>query len=325
MANKELYANAPSVLKHFADSDYEDDDSDYEDDDYKQDMADEDEYQTPTRSTERFTSEGFDNPTKARKTRTRSTDIHFRAYVYKVLKQVHSDTGISKKALNQVSNLAMYIFEIIVEEANRVLRMSSKSTLTSDDIQTAMKLTVPSSLTRLGVSEGTKSVSSYKEAMDPARNRSGDRKGRLAKSALAGLQFPVSRIARMIKAYLNGPRVSVSAPIYLAAVMELITAEVLDHAGNMAKDARRQRITPRDIFLGVTQDTDLDLLFKNLVILNGGTHMYIQPALLPKRNEKGRLIKKKAQTSKKTSPKKTKKSPKKETFLGEPYRGFYAQ
>ena len=317
---------------------------------------------------EGFTLEGFNGeafeqftnspkktlPTKAKKTRTSSKEIQFRAYVYKVLKQVHPDTGVSKKALNQTSNLAKYVFETIVEQANRLLRMGSKSTLTSRDIQTSLRLTVPGELAKHGVSEASKAIVRFTDANDSPIDRTQRRK-RISKSALAGLQFPVGRIARMMKEYLNGPRVSLCAPVYLAAVMEYLTAEVLELAGNEARGARRQRITPRDIFQAINKDIELHSLFNNLVILNGGAHIYILPALLPKRDGKGRLVKKSSKkTTTTTSPKKKATSPKvpkttkatkkatspkvpkapkttttkktakktKETFLSEPFYGY---
>ena len=69
----------------------------------------------------------------------------------------------------------------------------------------------------------------------------------ISKAAKAGLQFPVGRIARFMKNGRNAQRVGAGAPVYLAAVLEYLTAEVLELAGNAAKDNKKTRIVPRHI------------------------------------------------------------------------------
>ncbi len=76
----------------------------------------------------------------------------------------------------------------------------------------------------------------------------------VSRSAKAGLQFPVGRIARYLKKGKFTERIGAGAPVYLAAVMEYLTAEVLELAGNAARDNKKNRIIPRHIQLAIMLD-----------------------------------------------------------------------
>ncbi|KAG2645922.1 hypothetical protein PVAP13_2KG466800 [Panicum virgatum] len=78
-----------------------------------------------------------------------------------------------------------------------------------------------------------------------------------SRSSKAGLQFPVGRIARFLKAGKYAERVGAGAPVYLAAVLEYLAAEVLELAGNAARDNKKTRIVPRHIQLAVRNDEEL--------------------------------------------------------------------
>ncbi|XP_075993727.1 histone H2B 1/2-like [Genypterus blacodes] len=94
---------------------------------------------------------------KKRKTRKESYAI----YVYKVLKQVHPDTGISSKAMSIMNSFVNDIFERIASEASRLTLYNKRSTITSREIQTAVRLLLPGELAKHAVSEGTKAVTKY--------------------------------------------------------------------------------------------------------------------------------------------------------------------
>ncbi|KAM3622763.1 uncharacterized protein V6R79_002849 [Siganus canaliculatus] len=94
---------------------------------------------------------------KRRKTRRESYAI----YVYKVLKQVHPDTGISSKAMSIMNSFVSDIFERIAGEASRLAHYNKRSTITSREIQTAVRLLLPGELAKHAVSEGTKAVTKY--------------------------------------------------------------------------------------------------------------------------------------------------------------------
>lgn len=82
-------------------------------------------------------------------------------YIYKVLKQVHPDTGVSSKAMSIMNSFVNDIFERIGAEAARLALYNKRSTVTSREIQTAVRLLLPGELAKHAVSEGTKAVTKY--------------------------------------------------------------------------------------------------------------------------------------------------------------------
>nr|CAD1819286.1 unnamed protein product [Ananas comosus var. bracteatus] len=105
----------------------------------------------------------------------------------------------------------------------------------------------------------------------------------MSRSSKAGLQFPVGRIARFLKAGKYAERVGAGAPVYLAAVLEYLAAEVLELAGNAARDNKKTRIVPRHIQLAVRNDEELSRLLGQATIASGGVMPNIHNLLLPKK------------------------------------------
>ena len=108
----------------------------------------------------------------------------------------------------------------------------------------------------------------------------------VSRSAKAGIQFPIGRIARFLKKGKYSERVGSGAPVYIAAVLEYLAAEVLELAGNAAKDNKKSRIIPRHIQLAVRNDEELNKLMRNTTIANGGVLPEIRKELLPKTKAK---------------------------------------
>lgn len=85
----------------------------------------------------------------------------YSAYIYRVLKQVHPQSGISKKAMAIMDSLIKESFERIASESGRLCKYSNKATLSSREIQTAVRLILPGQLAKHAVSEGTKAVTAF--------------------------------------------------------------------------------------------------------------------------------------------------------------------
>ena len=85
----------------------------------------------------------------------------YKSYIYKVLKQVHPDTGVSRKAMVIMDNFINDIFERIASEAGKLARYNKRHTITSREIQTSVRLILPGELAKHAVSEGTKAVTKY--------------------------------------------------------------------------------------------------------------------------------------------------------------------
>ncbi|XDV52548.1 hypothetical protein PO909_021268 [Leuciscus waleckii] len=98
---------------------------------------------------------------KGGKKRRKSRKESYAIYVYKVLKQVHPDTGISSKAMGIMNSFVNDIFERIAGESSRLAHYNKRSTITSREIQTAVRLLLPGELAKHAVSEGTKAVTKY--------------------------------------------------------------------------------------------------------------------------------------------------------------------
>mmetsp|Transcript_31657 Transcript_31657/g.38777 ORF Transcript_31657/g.38777 Transcript_31657/m.38777 type:complete len:145 (+) Transcript_31657:124-558(+) len=120
-------------------------------------------------------------------------------------------------------------------------------------------------------------VGKTKGGRGPAKSRS--------KSAKAGLLFPVGRIGRFLRSRKGhyASRLAAGAPVYMAAVLEYLCAEILELAGNAARDNKKGRVTPRHILLAIRNDEELNVLFDDVVIPSGGVLPNIHAILLPKR------------------------------------------
>ena len=91
-----------------------------------------------------------------------------------------------------------------------------------------------------------------------------------SRSAKAGLQFPVWRVARYLRQGRVAARIGAGAPVYMAAVLEYLCAEILELAGNAARDNKKSRIVPRHIQLAVRNDEELNKLMGGVTIASGG-------------------------------------------------------
>ena len=116
---------------------------------------------TPTEKKPAAEGEAGEAAAKDKKLRHKKRSETFSSYIFKVLKQVHPDIGISNKAMMVMNSFVTDIFERIAQEGARLVDMNDRNTLGSREIQTAVRLVLPGDLAKHAVSEGTKAVAKF--------------------------------------------------------------------------------------------------------------------------------------------------------------------
>ena len=175
---------------------------------------------------------------------------------------------------------------------------------TPRDIQTAVRRVFTSEVGKHAVSEGTKAVTKF-----TGKNCVSFKDGKVqysgtltaasdvndvnsAISNAAGLQAPVLEIAHVLHTRL-GNLSSLTAAVYLAATMEYLAAEILELSGNVAHDNKSSWIQPRHVQLAVRNDEELDRMFQNVSMLDGGVVPHIHPVVfrsLPSEEDKDKVV-----------------------------------
>ena len=200
--------------------------------------------------------------------------IQFDIYIRKVGKQIHPDSQMSSDFLNQINRIIVRLGEQIAEKAFQLTEKEDRKTIGPREIQSATRLIIPGELTKHAVSEGTKAVTKYGSA------DRGNKRKRKSNSQKAGLQFSVSRCKQFLKKY--NKKIGSTAPVYLAAVLEYITAELLELSGNVARDNRRSTMKIRDLYIAIQADYDLnDMMHRlNMGITGGGNVVHVNDAVI---------------------------------------------
>ncbi|KYO39888.1 hypothetical protein Y1Q_0006752 [Alligator mississippiensis] len=198
---------------------------------------------------------------KGDKKRRKSRKESYSIYVYKVLKQVHPDTGISSKAMGIMNSFVNDIFERIAGEASRLAHYNKRSTITSREIQTAVRLLLPGELAKHAVSEGTKAVTKYTSSKLPGgrcfwlgRHGKGwvclggkggaKRHRKVLRDNIRGFTKPaIRRLAR------RGGVKSISGLIYeeTRGVLKVFLENVIRDAVTYTEHAKRKTVTAMDV------------------------------------------------------------------------------
>lgn len=216
--------------------------------------------------------------------------ISFEQYISKALKQVHPDSSITTDAKSQLNAFINYIGITIVHKAtfltspmmrNNEACKGKTHIVSTRAIQSAVRLCIPGELAKHAVSVGTKAVTRFninkdeeKAKKEEAKNKGKEPekvKGKgSSKTDKAEIIFAVPRAAHMLRIYAD--KVSATAPIYLAAVLEYLATEILELAGNAAMDNKKVRINARHLMFAIENDEELVKLEHsiNFRLINAG-------------------------------------------------------
>jgi len=188
-------------------------------------------------------------------------------YIYRVLKMKHPKHSITEKAMNVMKNIIENITNKIITEAYDILHTTKAHILTYRAIQSALKMILAPNANQLTLYkfadlEGQKAINSYSRMM---KEKKGGKKRSHAE--MAGITFSPRMFGKKIAHYCPKAKINKHASVYLAAVIEYLTTEILELAGNIAK--KNVRITPRQILLAIKGDNELSNVFLGTVASGG--------------------------------------------------------
>jgi histone H2B len=226
---------------------------------------------------------------KKRKTRLPNNEISLCIYLLRVLGQVSPGTGITRVALVQLNSIINHIGKAINLASVRLLEINGKKTVTSRDIQSAVRMVLPGELLKHAVSESTKAITLYNssKSLEPKDDK---KKPKICANVRAHLQFSVSKVRK----FFTHERIGSGSPIYLAATLEYLAAEVLELSATLVRNSKKVRITTRHIFLAIHQDEELKKLANRtgVLIASGGVVPTLEKAerRYRKNAETGKMI-----------------------------------
>ena len=200
--------------------------------------------------------------------------MKYETYIRRVLRTVHPDAQITEQALAAMDTYVCLVEQKLAFASAGLCRENGRKTVSTRDVQTAVRILCPGEIARQGASEGTKAVTRW----------NGDKT-----QESSGLVFPISRARDAIKTVWCH-RVGGAAPVYLAAVLEYLAADILEISGNNARAFPNQRINDWCLKKSVENDEELEELFTKtgIQITHGGVRQRIHDVLLPQRGGRRR-------------------------------------
>lgn len=219
----------------------------------------------------------------------KKTSQGFGTYIKKVLVKVENGMMISGNAKQQVDGLLRSVAENISLQALRLVgpKVKNQSTVTFREIETAMEILFAGNLAKGCKKRATKAVKKYKVSKKKKETSKNDKPVR--REQRAGLLFSIALCEKFIRRFGEvKKKIGSSAPVYLAAVLQNLCAEIIVHASALAKDKKKSTITVRHIFTALSTTEELNLLMErfNIQLLGCGVLPYIHPELYPKKEDK---------------------------------------
>jgi len=244
------------------------------------------------------------NTKKQRGNKKKATNS-FRTYIHKVLRQVHPDSQISSNTREQLDEFIKILARELAGSARQTCADSKKSTVGLDEIKLAINFHLPGILAKHAVSEVDKAVARFSSNSAKEEEKDSKRSTPVRRETQAGLVFAVSLCEKFIRNFRKKHDLNVSknASIALAATLEYITAEILELAGNTARDNKKVIINMRHVYLAVYNDSELTFLVDGLGIefLGGGVLPNIRAEFLPNKEKRQEQAARRRKNAKKNS------------------------
>ncbi len=209
----------------------------------------------------------------------------FDSYINKILKNI-SNNEITNNARQQLNSVIIHLARIFGEKALAMTEMCKKKTVSIREIQGVVNVVFTGQLKNLAIKEGNTAVESFEKWAD----ESGEDKKTKSRQNKAGIIFPPSIVEKFIRNFnYSNIMVTNTAPVFLAAVLEYFTSQVLDAASAISTQNKKVRITVRDLELAVNGDAELKTIFTNngLSFIGGGVVPFIHSNII-KKNPKGK-------------------------------------
>ncbi|XP_078471821.1 uncharacterized protein LOC144733692 [Lampetra planeri] len=219
--------------------------------------------------------------------------LPFQRLVREIAQDFKTDLRFQSSAVMALQEASEAYLVALFEDTNLCAIHAKRVTIMPKDIQLARRIRA-APVVRVNVTNRSYFVSSAFCILGPltmsGRGKTGGKSRAKAKSrsSRAGLQFPVGRVHRLLRKGNYAQRVGAGAPVYLAAVLEYLSAEILELAGNAARDNKKTRIIPRHLQLAVRNDEELNKLMGGVTIAQGGVLPNIQAVLLPKKTSQAK-------------------------------------
>ena len=210
-----------------------------------------------------------------------NTNLH--SYIKKILSYVTTEIGIKEHSLDIINTMLIDLSKKIIQGASSLTNLNNKKTISGREIQSSVRIVLPGELAKHAISEGIKAITKLETTRE--RNNKNDKK--MSRTKQAGLSISISRVENMIKAWSQrNSRIGSLAACYLSAVLDYITAEIVELASNASRDRWYDRgreqdypnqpempkdddIYPNHIMLAIRNDMELNnnLLVALLLLL----------------------------------------------------------
>ena len=214
--------------------------------------------------------------------RKRKKTKFFDLYIHKALKQV-SNNEITNNAKQQLNHLLIIITKLVTNKCLFLVEISKKKTLSIKELENAISIIFSGELKKVIIEEGKKSVQKFNENIDDEEKKGYSKQNKI------GIIFPPSMCEKFLRKFGNSNiMITQESPIYLASVLEYISAEILDLSSSIATAHNRIRITVRDLEIAIRTDYEFNSFFNknHIQFIGGGIIPYINPIIMNKNKKK---------------------------------------